>query len=64
MWKMIDSAAAVPAWLRTVIPFPPARRTRKGNSVAYTGRFRGCRSGAAGRRNQTRPPAGVVESII
>jgi hypothetical protein len=55
---MIDSAARVLAWPRTV---DAGRRTRDRDSGEATGRFSGWRSGAAGR---AQAGAGVVESVI
>jgi len=55
---MIDFAARVPAWPRTV---DAGRCPREGHSGRATGPFSGCRSGAAGR---VQAGAGVVESVI
>jgi hypothetical protein len=55
---MIESAVAVIGWIRTV---DAGRCTPKRHSGSATGRFGGCRTGAAGR---FQPVAGVVESII
>src|SRR5215213_5423449 len=52
---MIDSAARVPAWPRTV---DAGRCPRDRHSGGATGRFSGCRSGAAGR---AQAGAGVVD---
>jgi hypothetical protein len=64
---MIGSAAAVGACARAVIWPTHPRRTVKGSRAGCTGgweRHSGWRSGAAERVNRTRPPAGVVESVI
>jgi hypothetical protein len=59
---MIDSAAAVSACARAVIRPTHPRRTAKGSRAGGTAPFGGWRFDAAER--VTRPPAGVVESVI